>query len=209
MAVARLGARDTARAVHGVLSWPYVLFIQRYGRARWAPGDSYILNLSDPEVMATALSRLVSSVGATGVLATPPVDRVTKVDERGDQSEYDSRRDYPWRRESTMARDMSPERYAALCSLFQEAGVRRGFYGGILGRGCDCPRVAGLLAAYAYHLREDILFVCEGVTLALLACHEGDLHVHSSDGRVLVQCKALMGQYGLKVCPAGIEVVRG
>ena len=106
-----------------------------------------------------------------------------------------------------MARDMSPEHYVALCSFFQEAGVRRGFHGGIVAGGRDGPRAARLLATYAYELREDMLFVCEGIPLALLACHEGDVHVHSPDRSVLARCRALMRQSGLKLCPIGIEVV--
>ncbi len=107
-----------------------------------------------------------------------------------------------------MRKGLASAHRAALLSLFDEAQVRRGFYGGIIGRDRDCARVGGLLAIYAFAMWEDVVVLCEGRPLALLACHEGDIHVHSPDKPTLSLCRNRMRELGLKPYRGGVPVFR-
>lgn len=208
MSVERLGARHTARQTREVLSWPRLIFAERSTSALDPSGQRRVLNLSAPDTLASAVSGLLKALGIGSILATPPVDWTLTEDARGNEIKRDSRRDTPWRRVRTMKRRIAPDHLTALLSLFDEAQVRRGFYGGIRARGQDCSRVARLLTIYALNMEEDVIILCEGDSLALLACHEGDVHVHSPNEQTLLSCESSLRRLGLNLYPGGTRVVR-
>ncbi len=144
-------------------------------------------------------------MGVTSVLATiiapervvfVPYDEKTKV--MGEPVELDPRLDQVWYRQELMEKNMPPAHYAAVTDLFHEAGVRRGFRGGIVAEAEDCLRVAGLLAVYAVDVCSDVLLMCEGMSLAIKACHEADVHVYSREDTVLASCTSVMRGLGLR-----------
>ncbi len=207
MTITRLEASATARKVRHVFSWMQVAFAERYVSRPESGGQVTILNLSDPEVMAAAVARLVADMRVTKLLATIMAPGgVVQVDSRGRVTVLDPRLEQVWRNEKEMARAMAPPRRSALEALFREAGVRRGFRGGIIATGRDCSRVAGLLAAYAFDLDQSVLLLCEDQAFAVVACDEADLHLCSPDDSARASCVRVLKRLGLKPYPGGFRV---
>jgi hypothetical protein len=118
--------------------------------------------------------------------------------------EFDPLRFTAWLATDKMERISSPRIRHSVAALFHEAGIRPRFRGGLLVSGKDCPRVAGILADYAFDLMEDVRIVCQNESLYLLACHEGDIHLGSCDTELLKTASNKMQRCGLSVAPNNI-----
>jgi hypothetical protein len=203
MPVGRLNTRETERLIREVLSWDETYFAQRYEVEPREHFGNGVWSLSDPEVLAAALSGLVARLGVTDLVAsTEAWDDSIDYSDEGEEIVDKIGRELAWRREEVMAARMPPDRVAELHALFREAGVRRGYWGGIVASGRDCPRVAKLLANYAYDMPvENVWFRCGDRPLAFLACHEGDLHVYSQEKALIDTCKKILKRFGVTPCP--------
>lgn len=208
MSIGTLAANEVRRKVRGVLGWRSVAFAERYTAEPEAGGEGPCWNLSDPRVMAAALLALFRAQGVRSVLATIVAPRrVISVPDDGNEEvvQLDPRMDQVWRREGQMAQNMPLDRVAALGAVFREAGVRRGFRGGITANGADCLRLSELLAIYAFDMCNDVLFVCDETSLAVMASHEADILVYSQDDQLLARCTKILGGLGLKPYPGGLR----
>jgi len=194
----RLGSPN--QGIPLVFDWKQLVFQECITFGKTPEGETIRWNPPDPAVVSRAIPALLHGMGVTSVLATIVApDRVVFVpdDENQEVVDLDPRREQVWWREEAMAQ-MPPPHRAALTALFHEAGVRRRFRGGIIARGQDCLRVAGLLAIYAFDVCSDVLLLCEGISLAIKACHEADIHVYSQDDAVLASCTTAMRALGFR-----------
>jgi len=208
MSIGRFPANEVRRKVRQVWDWRSVAFAERHTTKRWGNGEQDIWNLSDPLVMAAAVPGLLRALDVRSLLGTVVAPREAVFvpdDENADVVHTDPRLEQVWRREERMTKNMPPDHLVALNALFREAGVRRGFRGGIVAHGADCLRVAELLTIYAFDMCNDVLLVCDETALAVLACHEADVRVYSEDDGVLGACTKILRGLGLKPYPGGVR----
>jgi len=201
MAVGRLTPRDTRRRIGDladILAWPAKYFAERVEAA--GSSQTEYTNFSDPEALSAALRRFVKTLSVEELIATLLLPEGFVCVVGGKVVCDDAREAQVWMR---WMRGVAAEHEKPLRALFEEAGIRRRFRGSILSRGADCPRVAELLATYAFDTWTNVIMVCTDRPLALFACEDVDVHLYSPDKAVLASGTKVMKRLGLSPFPGG------
>jgi len=204
MVVERVIPKMVRRIVDDPLGWPSRIFCERYSlESVSSDGEKIYRNDSDPFVVARLAGRFVAAIDTTELLISiVPIEGILEVDDNGKVLQWDPQAVQVWFSHSLEGLSKSYANRVRL--IFEKAGITARFRGGILSRGKDCRFTSENLAAFAFHIWHDVLFVWTDRPLALLACHEADVHLYSCDEGLLIECTEIMKRVGLIEAPSPI-----
>jgi hypothetical protein len=210
LAIKHISQIKAREMVKDIRDWPERNFCHRTlrGIAGISRGGSSIYwNYSNPEIIAQAARRFVAKVGAKELMGrvVEPLEVTAEIikENRGDIIIGRGVNEL-WL--SCPLRKISPKDRMRLKRFFEQTKVTKQFHGGLLSQGEDCAVMAELLSIYAfYNWIDDVYLVWTDRPLAIVACHQADLHLRSPNEAILNESAEIMKSLGLQEVPGPMQ----